>query len=121
MFFVAYCSYFFVSVRPTQTKLCCVSKYNNDFGCCTHGPISPPTYPYEIQVDCILQLKVRILLSILGIKSPPTRSLITSSFKVVLDGRRFARLETCFLLVTVRIFLFPFDQLRRKHPANHAN
>ena len=28
----------------------------------------------------------------------------------MVDGRRFARLGACFLLVAVGIFLFPFDQ-----------
>ena len=36
-------------------------------------------------------------------------------------SRRFAGLEACFLLVTVRFFLFLIDKLRRKHPFKHAN
>ena len=31
-----------------------------------------------------------------------------------------AGLEECFLLVTVRFFLFLVDKLRRKHPFKHA-
>ena len=36
-------------------------------------------------------------------------------------SRRFAGLETCFLPVTVRFFLFLVDKLRRKHPFKHAH
>ena len=36
-------------------------------------------------------------------------------------SRRFAGLEACFLLITVRFFLFLVDKLRRKHPFEHAN
>ena len=38
--------------------------------------------------------------------------------KESLLGRIFARLEACYLLVAVCIFLFLFDQLRQKHPSN---
>ena len=36
-------------------------------------------------------------------------------------SRRFAGLEACFLLVTVAVFLFLFDELRRKHLLKRAN
>ena len=36
-------------------------------------------------------------------------------------SRRFAGLEACFLLVTVRFLLFLVDKLRRKHHFKHAN
>ena len=42
-------------------------------------------------------------------------------FPVYYSLRRFAGIEACFLLVTVRFFLFLVDKLRRKHHFKYTN